>query len=1351
MLAFTLLSAVRAAPLWSQTIIGDDGAALGTLAISSGEEPADQIHRWCSEVALDTSACGRLITQVCGAAVPAVTCTRMRPRVFTSAVGDVGTIEIWADEEPADAAHAFCTAHSLNARDRYAILVAACNAEGVTCRREAPIIFRVAISARGEGNGVIGDFTLLEHEEPADAFYAFCLAHPHTMDGAYCAALMEPVLEQACAVAPCARRRAQTYSNDIVVDGKTVGHLELWHDEEPVDKIYTLCADAVVDDATCAAVAAQLCGHAVFCARTRPLLVSQSVNAPGRGHIGVVEVLKGDEAADRVHAFFVQHALPADWDEAQIVEVICQKLQRLAGAFDAASNTFVGCTRRRAIAIEIAVQECPEQRLSVWGDEEGADAVWRFIAAPAHTRRLVATNAALLAAADALGAEEGTALLLQSKSLRAVYHTLLAAVCKEALVRCTRATPIVFVMEVARGPTALPPHAAVTWGDGASQGAQLAAEAAANDAEALLVFTAPTPPSCVTVRGGWRWIAGNIFTPVAVVATGEGGGWRTWTEKLPTALLAMCEAMRAPLQKRALDSKLVVMLTAHPLAEIFLWAAATVPLFVLLRSCARRAQSAVRGGQRRLPSQTSSPTPRSPHRSEAGTLREEERVRFVKSPTVAALRIDCAAQPPPPPPRQRSPSPTPPTTPAGEASDCEDGTPVRRTARRTLDLPPGLDLPLRGSTRLAISRGTPSHTETHRGAAPGALSDAYVAGWDFGTIAATPVRSWEAEAEAEAEATEERREIVAKDTRGDGTTFQLPLVRWMTTLSSASAPPTPHTAASDAEEEEEEEEEEGEEDEERSEQDEEQRKTVGTNGESAAGAARRGLPLVLTIAAALLAMVGGAAIAGVLSVLLIEPIDAIDRSMHRTTLLSKPLEIHAWEEVSDALLAWATHKDVAKHHVLLDYDGVRTYSHVTAPHLALGEGYRARSGSASGVAERFFRRHERRKNRADRRAAKTKLEVAEAKAAAEEEFSVAALRAKWAGEDEKVLANAAATATPIEPKSSALEDELDATLVAVRAGVERNLRADWAAKREARHAASRSAAAAAKTKHIQEAKRASEEAVKRRWRDIAPSRLYSGILETLCSPAFKRAHPSVLCTRHTASELIETVTVTQYGVGHDALLRHRIASQAGKEGMNIAHADLRYDPAPPGCVDPTARLSTHGHLVGATAKVWAAAAAAAEAVAQDVMQLCAAQAAMELCSRMRPSPADCHQSLFDAVRASYAAAETRRWSGKKTDHYVTLSIAKNALYREIDEAYRFERWNVGADVTPWAARGNASGTPLWPSWDARTNKLHLIEAARTTLLSPTSRKFEDQPCEPVFGGAMCARRTADGGMSIVMG
>jgi hypothetical protein len=82
------------------------------------------------------------------------------------------------------------------------------------------------------------------------------------------------------------------------------------------------------------------------------------------------------------------------------------------------------------------------------------------------------------------------------------------------------------------------------------------------------------------------------------------------------------------------------------------------------------------------------------------------------------------------------------------------------------------------------------------------------------------------------------------------------------------------------------------------------------------------------------------------------------------------------------------------------------------------------------------------------------------------------------------------------------------------------------------------------------------------------------------------------------------------------------------------------------------------------------------------------------------------------------------------------------------------------DLTPYAPRTNVSeavassrGAPLppWHRWDARAEKLHRIESARSTLLDPIARKFHDQPCEPVFGGAMCARRTADGGMSIVMG
>ena len=42
-----------------------------------------------------------------------------------------------------------------------------------------------------------------------------------------------------------------------------------------------------------------------------------------------------------------------------------------------------------------------------------------------------------------------------------------------------------------------------------------------------------------------------------------------------------------------------------------------------------------------------------------------------------------------------------------------------------------------------------------------------------------------------------------------------------------------------------------------------------------------------------------------------------------------------------------------------------------------------------------------------------------------------------------------------------------------------------------------------------------------------------------------------------------------------------------------------------------------------------------------------------------------------------------------------------------------------------------------------------IRAAFDTLTDKTLRKYYDQPCTPVFG-SLCGKKTADGGMSVVM-
>lgn len=413
--------------------------------------------------------------------------------------------------------------------------------------------------------------------------------------------------------------------------------------------------------------------------------------------------------------------------------------------------------------------------------------------------------------------------------------------------------------------------------------------------------------------------------------------------------------------------------------------------------------------------------------------------------------------------------------------------------------------------------------------------------------------------------------------------------------------------------------------------------------------------------------------------------------------ITKPLEVFAWEEVVDALVRWLAHKDVAqKHQLMMAYDG-----------------HRDRAGAADGVAERYAAREARRARRKAKRARLVKRRKDRAKVAAAEAAAVAASLSKGEVVNATKLAEAHAAVAAAE----ALEDEREAN-------------ATIKAKADHREQLNLSA-----------------------WGSLERSDAYISLLDDLCSNKSLAEHADLICTRRTPSQLIDTVTVTQYGLAHDAELRRPPlynGSSAAKDDEDAI--PLRVDPTPR-CVDPNPHYHSHHHHD----EIWRGGAGEVPVIAprEDMMHLCAARAAVDLCDRMRPPPAGCHQSLFDAVRSSYATAETRRWSGKKPDVYVTLGLPKDARYADVDGAYRFERWSVGGDLPPYAPRGNGSfesaPLPLWHPWDERASRLRRIDAARDALINPTGRKFEDQPCEPVFGGAMCAKRTADGGMSIIMG
>jgi hypothetical protein len=1250
----------RRAVVYNSAIVLD-GANLGVLTLHHDEEAADLVHALCARGGVDAARCAPIIAELCD---QHAYCSRRRPRVWASPVageapgaGVVGTIELWADEEPADAAHVFCAAHGLGPSTRRAILVAACAAEGVRCTRELPVVFRVNIAARDAHIGVAGEFTVLENEEPADAFYRFCRAQPlAAVDGAHCAALMAPVLEEACAAAPCTRRRARAYDNGIVIDGEEVGRLTLWHDDEPADAVFDFCGQAGLSDATCAPIVAQLCARHVYCRRNRPLLAEQLISAPGRGVIGTVEVLGGDEAADIVHAFFVANSLPRAWSEGSIVEALCIKLSlRAAGGAErgahgavssvessVASSAVPGCTRWRALAVELTVaggDGAPlDAPLRVWGDEEGADAVWRFISVEGRARRIVSAHSDLLAALDGgtLSGTQQRALLLQSRALRDVHYTLLAAVCKRPLVQCSRAAPLVFSMAVARGRAALPPHAATT--HGAAQ-----APAAVGDAP-VAVRRRAAAPTCVTVRGGWRWVAGAIFAPDV------DGAW------LPNAALALFEAARAPAQAFALASPAIAVATAHPLAEVAACALASLVLFVVLSAIARRRYAALRlravaprldeptaveatvGGSNAAPACVAEtrelplPSPRSRARAEAG-------VRFVKSPAIAQLRVDTSPEP-----RDDDSAVG---TPAGQETS-GNVTPQRGVARAIL-------------SRVEILACSPSTAELHRAAGPLPCSRAaYVEGWDFGTIPATPEMAQQRAGDRGADGSGEMEEADAGYETGDDAS---PVWRRAATprppRSIATPVATPRSVSPSAD----------------------SAADVAEDVAEVPDAVRAPAPallrgtrryrdvarrlrifVALTVVPAAFALIGGCCAGGVIAVTLLQPIDGIDRAMHDASVVAKPLEIYAWEEAADALVTWMAHKDVAKHHLLLDYDGVGPLAEDGEVGV-FASGFRPRAGSAGGVAAQLKTRYDRRARRTAARAVQRKRN-ADARAAGEAEAAArAALLAQWQREDSDdamraAAAAAAATSAAMAPEelaaSKAATEAKSATRREERAREEREFRATWAKKRDVFAAAELAAGAAERTARDRTTATARKEARKRRWRDIARSALFEELLDGVCSDD---AHPAVLCTRRAPMELVETLTVTQYGVSHDAVLR-RPPLRTRDEGTVAAppaFAALRVDSVPR-CVAPAKHYRTHAHETERGAERLPAIAEHA-----DLTHLCAARAAVDLCARMRPPPAGCHQSLFDAVRASYDAAETRRWSGKTPDPCVPRRGATSRL------------------------------------------------------------------------------------------
>ena len=74
------------------------------------------------------------------------------------------------------------------------------------------------------------------------------------------------------------------------------------------------------------------------------------------------------------------------------------------------------------------------------------------------------------------------------------------------------------------------------------------------------------------------------------------------------------------------------------------------------------------------------------------------------------------------------------------------------------------------------------------------------------------------------------------------------------------------------------------------------------------------------------------------------------------------------------------------------------------------------------------------------------------------------------------------------------------------------------------------------------------------------------------------------------------------------------------------------------------------------------------------------------------------------------------------------------------------RHSRGMNVSPFQRVDNC--TAVYPKWDTHTNEAYSAMDAYIKVKDEESREWNDKPCTPYFGGALCAKTDKDGNMKI---
>ena len=141
---------------------------------------------------------------------------------------------------------------------------------------------------------------------------------------------------------------------------------------------------------------------------------------------------------------------------------------------------------------------------------------------------------------------------------------------------------------------------------------------------------------------------------------------------------------------------------------------------------------------------------------------------------------------------------------------------------------------------------------------------------------------------------------------------------------------------------------------------------------------------------------------------------------------------------------------------------------------------------------------------------------------------------------------------------------------------------------------------------------------------------------------------------------------------------------------------------------------------------------------------CVERSASSICQRIFPPLQNCVDDLTKHISDQLEEFEAKRLD--KKDSYTKLGLEMDAPHKELFSVAAAMVRSRGMNISPFKRVDN--GTRTHERWDIHTTEAHHVLDTHKKIEDLESREWNDKPCTPYFGGALCAKNDKDGNMII---